>query len=141
MSLFDGIEKFIIEHGSSAILGQQLAFAKEQFAVLERKVSELQLENGKLQAKLEHEQLDRDRAQQELKWLQKEHEEETLIHTFLEFRRGKRTQNKWMAFCPKCHAPAGIDPYSQRAYCAGCAYFANLPSSFTLESVIAQLPP
>jgi hypothetical protein len=30
------IEKLINEHGSAAILGQQLAFAKDQFSALER---------------------------------------------------------------------------------------------------------
>ena len=31
--------------------------------------------------------------------------EDILIHRGIEFRRGKRTGNKWQAFCPKCHMP------------------------------------
>jgi hypothetical protein len=32
--------------------------------------------------------------------------EEFLIHRGIEFRRGKRTRDKWLGFCPKCHMPA-----------------------------------
>lgn len=32
--------------------------------------------------------------------------EEVRIYRGVEFRRGKRTGGKWMAFCPKCHMPA-----------------------------------
>lgn len=83
MGLFESIEKLITEHGSAAIITHQLSFAKEQFVALERKVSELQAQNAKLEVKLEREQLDRNKAQQELQRIQKEHEEETVIHGFL----------------------------------------------------------
>jgi len=33
--------------------------------------------------------------------------EDIRIHRSIEFRRGKRTGGQWMAFCPKCHMPAG----------------------------------
>jgi hypothetical protein len=144
MGLFESIEKLITEHGSAAIISQQLSFAKEQFVALERKVSELQLENGKLHAKLEREHLDHDKAQQELQRLQKEHEEEVVIHSFLEFRRGKRTQNKWMPFCPKCHAPATItQSASPQAYCPACDFVAYLDrgGAMTLDLIVKQLPP
>ncbi len=62
MNIFDGIEKLITEHGSAAILNQQLAFAKEQFTYLERQVSDLQIKIGKLEAQLEREQLDHTKA-------------------------------------------------------------------------------
>jgi hypothetical protein len=32
--------------------------------------------------------------------------EEVCIHRGIEFRRGKRTRDKWLGFCPKCHMPA-----------------------------------
>ena len=32
--------------------------------------------------------------------------EEVLIEHGVEFRKGKRTRNKWLPFCPKCHLPA-----------------------------------
>jgi hypothetical protein len=40
------------------------------------------------------------------KQLAEAHAEEILIHKGIEFRRGKRTAGKSLAFCPKCHMPA-----------------------------------
>ena len=141
--IIENIEKLISEHGSAAIIAQQLAFAKEQFAALERKASELEREIGKLEAKLQREQLDRNDAQQELQRLRKEHEEDVLIRFPFEFKRGKRTQNKWMAFCPLCHLPANVDLNSGEpfAYCSGCAFHVELPPGTTLDSIALQLPP
>jgi RNase P subunit RPR2 len=34
------------------------------------------------------------------------HSEDIRIHRGIEFRRGKRTGDMWMGFCPKCHMPA-----------------------------------
>jgi predicted RNase H-like nuclease (RuvC/YqgF family) len=107
MGLFDGIEKLITEHGSAAIIGQQLAFAKEQFSHLEKKVEELQTETGKLQAQLQREQDDHEKAKKELCRLQKEYEEDIRIQNGIEFRRGKRTGSIWLPFCPCCHVPHG----------------------------------
>jgi len=135
LTLFDGIEKFITEHGSAAIIGQQLSFAKDQFVALERKVSELHTQNGKLEAKLEREQLDHDKAKQELKRLQKEHEEETIIHRTIEFHKGKRTGNKWLPFCPNCHRPATelLDKGEHLAVCSmRCGWTARLPSNLDM---------
>ncbi len=103
MNLFDGIEKLITEHGSAAIISERLAFAKDQFSALERKVAELQIENGRLQERLQRSLVDHQGVKEELQRLQKEHEEDVRIHGGVEFRRGKRTAGKWIAFCPKCH--------------------------------------
>ena len=73
MSIFDSIEKLITEHGSAALLNQQLAFAKDQFADLERKVSDLQTQKGRLDAQLDHERLDHKQTQQELQQIKAEH--------------------------------------------------------------------
>jgi hypothetical protein len=32
--------------------------------------------------------------------------EDIRIHKGIEFRKGKRTGDRWMGFCPKCHMPA-----------------------------------
>jgi TolA-binding protein len=112
MSIFDSIEKLITEHGSAAILSQQLSFAKDQFSDLEGKVSDLQTQVGRLEAQLERERADHKQAREDLQRLKDEHAEEIRIHRFIEFRRGKRTGGKWAAFCPKCHAPvANQDGY------------------------------
>jgi len=108
MNPLDYLEKLINEHGSAAILAQQLAFAKDQFSGLERKVADLQTQTGRLEAKLEREQEDHKQARGELQRLKDEHAEEIRIHaeTGVEFRRGKRTAGKWSPFCPSCHSPA-----------------------------------
>jgi hypothetical protein len=136
------IEKAINEHGSSEILKECLAFASDQFVALDRKASELEREIGKLEAKLEREQLDRDKAQQELKRLQKEYEEETILHSFIEFRRGKRTQNKWIPCCQKCHLQTAVIAGTGRwqVYCDSCKFLANLEPGVTLGSIVSQLP-
>jgi len=107
MNIFDGIEKLITEHGSAAILSQQLAFARDQFEALERKVSDLQTQIGRFDAQLERERTEHKQAREDLQRLKDEHFEEVRIHRLIEFRRGKRTGGKWMAFCPKCHLPVG----------------------------------
>ncbi|MGA2175169.1 MAG: hypothetical protein ABSH38_09330 [Verrucomicrobiota bacterium] len=140
MGLFDGIEKFITEHGSAAILVQQLSFAKEQFAALEKKVGELQTENGRLQARLERVGVDLHDTQMELQRLQKEHEEEVRVHRCIEFRRGKRTGNKWVAFCPKCHMPAFSRESVIFVTCTdpACKWSARL-ENITLSQIIIEL--
>jgi len=106
MNIFDGIEKLITEHGSAAILSQQLSFARDQFSVLERQVSEFQAKTAKLEAQLEIEHANHKETKQELQRLQDEHSEEVRVHKGIEFRRGKRTGGSWIAFCPVCHTPA-----------------------------------
>jgi cell division protein FtsB len=48
METSDGIEKLINERGSGKILLQRLEHAKDQYAVLERKVAELNTEVERL---------------------------------------------------------------------------------------------
>jgi hypothetical protein len=103
---FEFIEKLVTERAAADIIGKHLEFAKAQSAAEERKVSELQVENGRLQERVERVLIDLHGTQQELQRLKKEHEEEIRIHRCIEFRRGKRTGNRWAAFCPKCHMPA-----------------------------------
>jgi len=105
MSIFDSIEKLITEHGSAAILNKQLAFAKDQFSDLERKVSDLQTQTGRLDAQLERERLDHQKTRDELQKLKERHAEEIRFFHDVEFRKGSRTGGRWLPFCPKCHLP------------------------------------
>jgi septal ring factor EnvC (AmiA/AmiB activator) len=68
MGIFSEIEKLITEHGSAAILKERIALAEDQYAALERKLSDaearlqkteaererLGLENGKLAEKVQN---------------------------------------------------------------------------------------
>jgi hypothetical protein len=109
MNPFSAIEKLINEHGSATILGQQLEFARDQYSALERQVTDFQAKAAKLEAQLEIERANHNEIKQELQRLKEEHAEEIRIHRMVELRRGKRTGGVWMAFCPKCHLPAGYD--------------------------------
>jgi hypothetical protein len=138
MSILDGFEKLITEHGSAAVIAERLALARDQFESLDRKASDLERKIGKLEAKLEREQFDREKAQQELQRLQKEHEEDVRIHSGVEFRRGKRTGFEWMPFCPACHGP--VDFSTGIAKCANqkCKWALMLDETMA-ASAIAQL--
>ena len=138
MNPLDAIEKLITEHGSAAILSQQLAFAKDQFAVLERRVAEFQAKIAKLEAQLEIEHSHHKETQQELQRLKDEHSEEVRVHSSMEFRRGKRTGNEWLAFCPVCHAPADLS--SGAVMCADpkCKWSIFFPAN-QLPEVISKL--
>lgn len=137
MGIIDDIEKLITEHGSAAILSQQLSFARDQFADLERKVSDLQTQIGRLDAQLERERSDHKQAREELQRLKDEHAEEIVIHRGVEFRRGKRTRGQWAAFCPKCHLPVvATEDYS--ASCNGCQWYSDVHRD-ELARILAQL--
>jgi TolA-binding protein len=143
--IFDNIEKFIIEHGSAAILRQQLEFTKDQFFDMERKVSDLQTQVGRLEAQLERERTDYEQVREDFQRLKDEHTEEICIQRAVELRRGKRTGGKWIAFCPKCHIPAlyegrrrGVDN-GPHVYCTDAKCGWSAPSSMSIEKIIEEL--
>jgi hypothetical protein len=69
--------------------------------------------------------------------------EDIRIHKGIEFRCGKRTGNKWQAFCPKCHMPAQFAVMSGTVHgrvmaCSGrCGW--NVFSKLDLEQLIGEL--
>jgi hypothetical protein len=143
MSLIDVAKSTVGGLVISDVLKERLSLALDQAAQFEGQVEDLRTTCADLKAELKSVQLDRDKTREALQRLQKEHEEETVIHSFLEFRRGKRTQNKWMPFCPKCHMPAAIthDQFP-KVYCvASCGFLTNAPVGTTLEWIQKQLPP
>jgi hypothetical protein len=139
MNPFSAIEKLINEHGSAAILGQQLEFARDQFSALERQVADFQSKAAKFEAQLEIERANYNEIKQDFQRLKDEHAEDIRIHNLVEFRRGKRTGQKWMAFCTKCHLPAtGGESVTGRnlASCSGCCgweVFIKLPLELLVE--------
>ena len=141
MSAFDTIKQTIADLPISDILRARLEFAFDQSAALERQVGELQSKIGQLQAQLEIVTSDRDKAQKELHRLEQEHAEQIIIHRLVEFRRGKRTGNKWMAFCAKCHLPAAGVQHPQEdplAYCSGnCGWIVH--PQMRLEHILAEV--
>ena len=64
MSIFGEIERLITEHGSAAILRERLALAADQYAALEKKVSELQCENETLRTQLKQRQRENEKLRE-----------------------------------------------------------------------------
>jgi|ERR1035437_266175 hypothetical protein len=69
------------------------------------------------------------------------HLEEIRVHRSIEFRRGKRTGDKWTAFCPKCHLPA-VNKQSESAIvrCSDGACKWQVFIYDMLPQVIGELP-
>lgn len=107
-------------------LRERLSLALDQSAVYERQIAVMQVELGKLQALIEVIALDRDRIREELQRLKNEHAEEVVIKRAVEFRRGKRTDGEWMAFCPNCHMPAMANEELDACCTARCGWHCDV---------------
>ena len=78
----------------------------------------------------------------ELKRQLAESQAETIrIHKGIEFRRGKRTGDKWLGFCPKCHMPASNRDGDLLVCCSdgACKWRVTL-DDIRLSQVIGELP-
>lgn len=71
MGLLDGIEKLINEHGSAAILRERIALANDQYAVLERKLSESESKVQNLEAQNQTLRCDNDQLAEQILILKK----------------------------------------------------------------------
>jgi len=114
MSLIDTARQALTEIPISDVLRERLSLALDEATALERKVSEFQGQVAELKAELKITKTHEKQTEEELQRLKKEHEEEIVVLHGLEFRRGKRTQNKWIPFCPKCHVAAVIPHFDNR---------------------------
>jgi hypothetical protein len=138
MGAFDTIKQTLTELPISDILKARLEFAFDQSSALERQVSELQTKIGQLKAQLEIVILDRDNTRSELQRLKDEHAEEIRIHNMIEFRRGKRTGGKWIAFCPQCHIPADVKAAFVSCPSPKCKWDTLVPAT-DLPYIISEL--
>ena len=105
MSLIDTARQALTEIPISDVLRERLSLALDEAAALERKISEFQAQAAEFKAELKIALAHEQKIKEELDRLQKEHEEDIVICHSVEFRRGKRTESKWLPFCPKCHLP------------------------------------
>lgn len=135
MEPFDSIEKLITEHGSAAVLkvwNDKLRFEASQ---MQSRFLDLQLKVRDLEHKLEA-------ANEQIRTLNKLNEEDIQFHdSGIEFRRGKRTNGKWMPFCPKCKLPASTPMFGTFIQCsAKCGWQSTLAHN-ELDAAIEGLPP
>ncbi len=139
MTLIDIARDTLKELPISDVLRERLSLAFDFSAQLEAKIEVLQSQNAELKAQLEIERVNHQKCQQELGRLRKEHEEEVRIFHAIEFRRGKRTGNQWVAFCPRCHMPASFER-SSRPMCSDprCDWGGDIDCK-ELSNIIKQL--
>ena len=126
MKLIDVARDTLKEIPMADILRERLSLALDQAAGFECQVAVMQMELGKLQALIEVVALDRDKAREELQRLKDEHAEDVVINRAVEFRRGKRTEGQWMAFCPNCHMPATANEKSNTCCTAKCGWHCDV---------------
>ena len=76
---------------------------------------------------------------QELQRLKEEHTEQVLVHTGIEFRRGKRTGGVWVAFCPSCHIPVDTQTAYVRCPLPKCGWQVTVGAIVELPKIISKL--
>lgn len=123
MSLIETARKTLTELPISDVLRERLSLVLDETASLERKVDDVKTELAESRAELKIAKAEEEKARKAVEALKKEHEEEILISHCVEFRRGKRTGGKWLAFCPKCGLP--VVPCQNREYPPYCTDTAN----------------
>lgn len=107
MSLLDIARDALKDLPVSDILRERLSLALDLASQAEAKHEETKAQLARVEVQLQMECLNHKETQKELQRFKDEHVEEIRIHRLIEFRLGKRTGGKWLAFCPKCHLPAG----------------------------------
>ncbi len=122
MSTLTDIKSALTELPISDILKARLEFAVDQSVALERQVQALQAKAADLQAELRIVAIDRKQAREELDRMKNEHAEEIRIFHGIEYRKGKRTDFEWMAFCPSCHLPCDLSVELVRCSSAQCGW-------------------
>ncbi len=140
MSIIDIARDALKEIPMADVLRERLSLAFDYSAQQESKIEVLQTEKADFKARLEIERVNHQKTQQELERLRKEHEEAVRIFHAIEFRRGKRTGNEWVAFCPKCHLPASLQR-SETLMCSdyNCSWTSDVETG-NLSNIIKQLP-
>jgi hypothetical protein len=89
----------------AAMLREQLVLAQARVTQLETENVELKAQGAALEAELKLAREGYDKEKAEHQRLKDEHTEEIRVWKTVEYRKGKRTLDKWQAFCPKCHLP------------------------------------
>ena len=118
------------------MLREQLALARARVTQLEIENAELKTKGAALEAelKLAREEYDKEKAEHQR--LKVEHEEEVRVCKTVEFRKGKRTLNRWQAFCPKCHLPLMVSASHEfdHVSCSGdCGWTAAITADEILK--------
>jgi hypothetical protein len=103
MSFFDLAKDALKEIPMADVMRARLELAFDQSTLQEKQISTLREENAELKAELKIAARDIEKKTEELAALREAHREAVRIHKGVEFRKGSRTGDAWMSFCPKCH--------------------------------------
>ena len=72
MGLFDGIEKLITEHGSAAIFKERISLAKDQYAAIEKKLSDSEFRIKELESEKQRLELDNFKLKEKITGLEEQ---------------------------------------------------------------------
>jgi hypothetical protein len=130
VALSEQFQKLINEHGSAAILRDNLAFFKTQIEALEKQIKKLEEENTKL-----------------IKQLAKDNKnnptgaslDEFVEHRGSLFKRKPEGGYHLSAYCPKCRCAMGSGHEGFPFQCLDCSFIANFKGA-QLAAVIGELP-
>lgn len=140
LAVFDRAKKALSEIQISEVLRERLSFAIEQGTVTEKQIVQLRQDLSETKAELTMAKLEAQKRDQELEALREAMKEDVVIHRTVEFRRGRRTDFEWQAFCPKCHLPAMAIEAGYYLQCSDgdCKFVSRLLVD-ELQSAIGQL--
>jgi ribosomal protein S27E len=129
MGLFDLVDRYIQERGSSAVLDKHLAFIRDQAQALEKQVEKLEAENASLKEQL---------GQYQGQLQAQSRGDEFVEHRGALFKRKPEGGYHLAVYCPHCRNSAfafGHLPYS----CKRCHWNADF-SKGDLQKIMAELP-
>jgi hypothetical protein len=140
MGIVDVARDALKEIPMADIIRERLSLALDRLSEAERQIATLQTEKGGVQAQFERERFDHEKTKEELTALKEGLKEQTCFVHGVEFRRGTRTGDKWLPFCPKCHLPMHFADKNQMPYCndSACGWIAGNTS---VASVLEALGP
>lgn len=140
MGLLDIARDTLKEIPMADILRERLSLAFDMASQSERENEKLRSEKARLEAELDIMRMNEKQTRLELETLKDRHAEDVRVSGGAEFRRGIRTNMKWIAFCPKCHAPATTDGGDYYYGCSdnNCAWTSRI-TGYQMDRVVAEL--
>jgi hypothetical protein len=114
-------------------LFQEILAAMPTAANLAEKVKTVEFQRDEFKQERDNYKRLYDECQSAYQKLTDIHSEDVVLHNGVEFRKGRKTGNKWQAFCPVCHdVPLQLMPAPYEALgpiCPKCKFRATFRSS------------
>ena len=127
MGLYEAAKDALKDIPMADVIRERISLALERLAEAEAQIATLQTEKGGLEAQIGRERTDHEETKKELQTLKERFQEDVRFIHGVEFRRGTRTGDIWLPFCPKCHLPISFSDQRAVPYCndAACGWVAE----------------